>query len=375
MSQLQLLITNVDYKRKDPVFWIDVKTDLTKYKQKQKRLPRYYSELVKLHNHLDSTLDDVLIPALPTCPLPHFDKDGEQVGRRWWFTIRLSGESPSPVETGAIENKIQRWLNRVAEHKRAQLSEGLREFVESEVGFRPKSKFHKSKSKQTIASITEEYTEPEFIHRSQELESFSHHLFALEQKLDKMVTEQKEMSQRLMDLGSAWVNYGGMERNPGLFITYKGLAKGYHQLSDMERSQAQAVCETLHDEVHYQIRNTDSAQDAMQRRQSTLSTYLTSRRYTESSLRAVERLKSSVNINREQASNAIAVLENARINERDSLQRYQRIDSHLREDIEERYKPAVSMDIMDALKEYARSQLYLEKKKLSLWQGVIMGSE
>jgi hypothetical protein len=107
---------------------------LTKYKQKQKRLPRYYSELVKLHNHLVSTLDDVLIPALPPCPVPHFDKDGEQVGRQWWFTIRLSGESIHPVETGAIENKIQRWLNRVAEHNRAQLSEGLREFVESEVG-------------------------------------------------------------------------------------------------------------------------------------------------------------------------------------------------------------------------------------------------
>jgi hypothetical protein len=50
----------------------------------------------------------------------------------------------------------------------------------------------------------------------------------------------------------------------------------------------------------------------MQRRQTTLSKYLTSRRYTESSLRAVERLKSSVNINREEASNAIAVLENVK---------------------------------------------------------------
>jgi hypothetical protein len=30
---------------------------------------------------------------------------------------------------------------------------------------------------------------------------------------------------------------------------------------------------------------------------------------------------------------------------------------------------------MDALKEYAKSQIYLEKKKLSLWQGMVMGSK
>jgi hypothetical protein len=47
----------------------------------------------------------------------------------------------------------------------------------------------------------------------------------------------------------------------------------------------------------------------MQRRLNALSDYLSSRKYTESSLRGVERLKSSINIDREQASDAIAQLE------------------------------------------------------------------
>lgn len=47
----------------------------------------------------------------------------------------------------------------------------------------------------------------------------------------------------------------------------------------------------------------------MQRRLNALSDYLSSRKYTESSLRGVERLKSSITIDREQASDAITQLE------------------------------------------------------------------
>lgn len=154
---LSLQITNVDYKRKDPVFWIEVrvkqfvslcqeqrtnkppqkKTNLTKYRLKYKRIPRYYSELQKLYSHLESTLDDVLIPALPACPCPRFDKEGQLVGKHWWLTIKLpqeSGYTREDEETGLLENEIQTWLDRIANHDRAKTSEGLREFVESEVG-------------------------------------------------------------------------------------------------------------------------------------------------------------------------------------------------------------------------------------------------
>lgn len=86
---------------------------------------------------MKSTLDDVLIPALPTCPCPRFDKEGQLVGRQWWLTIKLpqeSGYTREDEETGLLEYKIQTWLDRIANHDRAKTSEGLREFVESEVG-------------------------------------------------------------------------------------------------------------------------------------------------------------------------------------------------------------------------------------------------
>lgn len=107
---------------------------MTKYKQKQKRFPRYYSELAKLHDHLVTTLDDVLIPTLPSCPLPRLDKEGKLIGRQWWLTLRLANEPPSLEDAGVVENKIQAWLNRISQHDRAKFSEGLREFVESEIG-------------------------------------------------------------------------------------------------------------------------------------------------------------------------------------------------------------------------------------------------
>jgi hypothetical protein len=48
----------------------------------------------------------------------------------------------------------------------------------------------------------------------------------------------------------------------------------------------------------------------MQRRLNALSDYLSSRKLTESNLKSVERLKSSVNIDRDAASHAISTLEN-----------------------------------------------------------------
>jgi hypothetical protein len=157
---------------------------MTKYKLKQRRFPRYYSELQKLDRHLVSTLDDVLLPVLPFCPQPHQDKDGSLVPRQWWLNVHAassngqnrnykgvindswqqqqhylspaaSSSSPSLLSTSpdtvksnnddtnfdlsrvtAWDTHIQVWLNRITAHPRATLNEGLREFVESEVGVR-----------------------------------------------------------------------------------------------------------------------------------------------------------------------------------------------------------------------------------------------
>ncbi|KAI9245178.1 hypothetical protein EDC94DRAFT_628698 [Helicostylum pulchrum] len=372
---IELQVTNVDYKRKDPVFWLEANTNLTKYKQKQKRFPRYYSELAKLHDHLVSTLDDVLIPTLPSCPLPRLDKEGKLVGRQWWLTIKLPNEqNAEKMDAGVVENKIQVWLDRITQHARAKFSEGLREFVESEIGFRPTPKTIKSRHKQLIINVSEEDMKPEFRFWIKQLNTFSTDLYQMSFRIEKLILEENEMAHAWMNLSSSLVSYGGIERNPSLFILYKAVAKGYQQLSDLERSQSIALSETMGDEISYQIKNCISAQNAMQRRLNALSDYLTSRKITESSLRGVERLKSSINIDRNQASDAIALLENARIHEKETLTRFERIDGNLKKDIETNYKPNVEQDMLKAIKEYAKSQLYLEKKKLLILEDSIKSS-
>lgn len=129
----------------------------------------------------------------------------------------------------------------------------------------------------------------------------------------------------------------------------------------------------------------------MKRRLNSLSEYLSSRKHTESSLRSVERLKSSINIDRDQASDAIAILENvsigfffffslslsyllffqARITERENLQKFERIDTNLRRDIEDQYKPNLTTDLLRSIKEYAKSQLHLETKKLAVFEEIM----
>ncbi|KAI8380139.1 hypothetical protein BD560DRAFT_388690 [Blakeslea trispora] len=378
-SQIDLFITHVDYRRKDPVFWIDFTTNLIKYKQKRRRVPRYYSELEKLHDHLCLTLDDVLIPPLPACPRPRLDKEGHIVSRQWWYMIRLPNEERKQEACGdyvddAVEQRIQKWLNRIAEHERVKLSEGLREFIESEIGFRPslnKATLYKARNKQVVIHTSEEDMEPEFGYCLRQLSTFGQHLHHLSVHLDKFVQHQTDFAKSWAGLSSAWVSYGGTERNPNLFILYKSIAKGYYQLFDIERSEALAVSDTLGDELSYQEKNCKSTQNAMQRRLNAYSAYLSSKKHTESSLRSVERLKSSINIDRDQASEAIATLEEARFKEKENLQKFQRIDANLRHDIEHNYKKQTTQDLLKTIKEYAKSQLYLEKKKLAIFEEVI----
>lgn len=87
----------------------------------------------RLHDHLLATLDDAYIPVLPPCPQPRYDRQGRLLSRFWWYQqqqqqLQQGDELPTP------DIKIQHWLDRIADHERVQQSEGLREFVESEVG-------------------------------------------------------------------------------------------------------------------------------------------------------------------------------------------------------------------------------------------------
>ncbi|KAG1463348.1 hypothetical protein G6F46_002786 [Rhizopus delemar] len=346
MPYLQLLITNVDYRRKDPVFWIDVNTTFNKYKQKQRRIPRYYSELEKLYSHLVSTIEDALIPALPICPEPRFDKEGNIVQKQWWFHISKSTTSLN--NNNPLEYKIQLWLNRIANHDRAQQSEGLREFVESE--FRPKTyKIIKPLS----IHVSEQDMDPEFTFWSNHLNTLLNQLQHWLTQNDKLFHEHRIMANHWMELSSSFVSFGAIERDPELFVLYKSLAKGYQQTYDIQRLQALAIYETTGAEASYQIKNAESAQNAMQRRLIALSEYMSSKRHTESSSRQVERLKSSMNINRERASEAISVLKEAKRNELKCLHHYEKVDGNLRQDIEYKYKPSVSKDLKRALKDYA----------------------
>ncbi|KAI8340512.1 hypothetical protein BC941DRAFT_417462 [Chlamydoabsidia padenii] len=416
---LTLYITTVDYNRRDPVFWIQAKTNMTKYKHKQRRFPRYYSELQKLERHLISTLDDVLLPVLPFCPQPHQDKDGSLVPRQWWLNVHATSTSghdrnyskstndtwhqqgisslqeqylsttPSSStrsisnETTQLKNDgidmdhsritawdthIQVWLNRITCHPRATLNEGLREFVESEVGFRPQLKPMQRHKKISGFSIME--PDLELTQRLDQLDEFGQQLLTVEQNIQVQIATQAIYSDFWLDLASGWVAYGGRERDPLLFILYKGISKGCQQLANMERSQEFLLAETFFSQIQYQIRNVQAAKSSLHRRVNAFTDYLTSRKHTESCLRHVDRLKSSSNIDRSRVNDVIDDLELARLEEQAQYQRYGRIDNNLGYDLDVRYKRSVTKDMIAAIREYARGQLHLEKQKLDIWQSM-----
>ncbi|CAO3580995.1 unnamed protein product [Absidia cylindrospora] len=417
---LTLYITTVDYNRRDPVFWIQATTNMTKYKHKQRQFPRYYSELQKLNRHLVSTLDDVLLPVLPFCPQPHQDKDGAVVPRQWWLnvhatlpngydgnyrkengnslrqqqqqqqyqcvsattsthsllsssgltTILTIDPSADPDREAAWDKHIQIWLNRITLHPRAISNEGLREFVESEVGFRPQLKPNKRHKKISGFSTKEQDLDMDVTLSFHQLDEFGQQLGIVERRIQEQITAQALYSDLWLDLASGWIAYGGRERNSQLFILYKRMAKGCQQLSNLERSQELLSAETLCGEVRYQIRNVEAAKASLQHRLDALSDYLASRKHTESCLRHVDRLKSSSNIDRDRVNDVIADLELARADEQLYFQRHQRIDRNLQSDLEYRYKRSTTKDMIAAIREYARGQIHLEKQKLDIWESM-----
>ncbi|KAG0174515.1 SCF ubiquitin ligase complex subunit cdc4 [Apophysomyces sp. BC1034] len=323
-----------------------------------------HNELEKLYHHLIGTLDDVFIPALPVCPIPRYNRQQQLVTRQWWLQVGVQ-EQPVNDTDDRIDIKIQRWFDRITKNYRAQSSEGLREFVESEVGFRPQLS---RKSVSATKPIVMKDMEPEFSHFSEQLSHFGDHLGQWQLQTQRVEMAQKDSAQAWIELASSWIAYGGMERDPDLFILYKQISKKCQQISDVECSQSMALAETLEDETVYQIKNAEGAQLSMQRRADALSDYVAAAKHTESSLRALERLKSSVNINHDRANGAIIELDNARKHEEECFERYERIDGHLREDLEEQYKPNMANDMITAIQEFARSQLFLEQQKLQIWQ-------
>ncbi|KAI9318433.1 hypothetical protein BX666DRAFT_1927883 [Dichotomocladium elegans] len=358
-APLELRITTVDYNRKDPVFWIEAITKLQKYKHKERRIPRYYSELERLHDHLLATLDDVYVPALPPCPQPKFDRQGQLLSRHY----RDFGDDEEKLQE-LLDAKIQLWLDRITAHDRIQQSEGLREFVESEIGFRPKLK-RVSRQKKSVP-IHRDDLEPEFWHLNDQIDLFLQHLGQV-----RGLWASRGNTSVWAEFGAAWVAYGALERDPELFILYKNIARGCQQVYQIEILQELAGMETLGDEIDYQIRNASNAQQIMSRRLSVLSDYFTSRKRTESCLRNVERLKSSSMIDRETANDAIAELDQARKLEQQALQRYERIDGNYDRDLEQCYKPQVAADMVHAIRSFAKCQLNLERQKLATWESVL----
>ncbi|KAI7867185.1 hypothetical protein BDF14DRAFT_1806723 [Spinellus fusiger] len=361
-SGVQLTITTVDYQRKDPVFWIEARATLQKYKQKHRRFPRYYSELKKLHHHLEETLEDVWVPVLPDCPVPRYDRQGRIVGRHWWFTLR-DYAAPEDIEN-RVEYRVQQWLHHITHHPRIQQSEGLREFVESDTGFRPQLIKHR----RPRATVAMNDTDPATT-QYQSLFTLQHTLQSLLQQIERVKHSHFVMGQTLEELASVWVVYGARERNPELFIIYKSMTKALDHLSGIERSQGRAMAETLEEETHYQIKMMQVGQDTVQRRLEAHTDYLHSIKGTETYLRQVERLKSSVTIDRGKANGVIADLENARRHERERLRRYESMNRHLQQDLYAQ-TPHQSKQIVTSLRDYAKSQLFLEKQKLMLWQSI-----
>ena len=86
------------------------------------------------------------IPVLPVCPRAKYDKQGHMLSRYWWIELidqkqrqndNNNNDNREEEENQSLPNpdiKIQRWLDRISNHERIQQSEGLREFIESEVG-------------------------------------------------------------------------------------------------------------------------------------------------------------------------------------------------------------------------------------------------
>ncbi|KAM3578914.1 Vacuolar protein sorting-associated protein 17 [Umbelopsis sp. WA50703] len=340
---IHISIESSDLKRREPVFWLESSTNLNKYIHKQRRFPRTISDFRRLAVYLNNAYPNAFVPALPH----------------------------------AQPSSLQRWLDIICRNDRLRESEALREFVESEVGFYPQ--FIGATARRRAVSLlptvsgssdTVEDIDFDFIDTKRRIEEFERNMAPCNKKCEVEINYRKELAVAQADIGSEFVSLGAIEREPGLFLVFKNLAKAFNILADLERSKAASQGSTILDQMKYQLFNSQAAQEVLQVRLKALSEYRECSRITHTRLKAMERLKFSNSIDHGSVNDAINDLKEARANEAESKQKYDKINSGIKKDICEDFPNDVSQDIQKALADHVKAQLRIHKRELAIFEGL-----
>lgn len=122
--------------------------------------------------------------------------------------------------------------------------------------------------------------------------------------------------------------------------------------------------------MKYQLFNSQAAQEVLQVRLKALSEYRECSKMTHTRLKAMERLKFSNSIDHSTVNDAINDLKEARANEAESKQKFDKINSGIKKDICEEFPNDVSQDIQKALADHVKAQIRLHKRELAIFEGL-----
>ncbi|ORX94906.1 Phox-like protein [Basidiobolus meristosporus CBS 931.73] len=352
---LVLTLKSIDKAKRDLVYRIKAKSELTQYRKKNyDTVERTYAEFERLHSYLVNAYPECIVPILPRQP-----DDTGNLDR----SLRL------------IKNSLQIFLTRLASHPILRQDSELQSFIESDFVYTPTSRANPIKvsrfrtKPKDAGNISEDRKDP--------LDQEYSALVALESNLQnasKILTRITKANKNLTgseaEVAVKLSSFAASEVNSPMSKPLRKLGECFlkcGELNGVQLDHRNALLGYLFDSY---VRNAKYIQLLLLNRINVKAEYENSVKTSEKRRQAIVVMKASSNIKSEKVNQAVEDLEEAKQFETYKRALHNKIDRNLRSEIEI-YEETKVYDFLSCFNTYARKQLELERQKVQLWERML----
>ncbi|KAI8912001.1 Vps5 C terminal like-domain-containing protein [Powellomyces hirtus] len=283
---------------------------------------------------------------------------------------------PGEAERELLRQKSEAFLQRVADHDLYRVSDGFKMFLESEfefvpppapLGRRPTTGILRGFSS-SVSGVKE--VDVFFDQARTSVAGMQIGISALGRAMEKAGSTEKDCSKATGDVG-AQLYAMTLNENKLLVRATRTLGKGFTACEKLQTEEAAFLSGRLTSTLlTTQIRNTETAQAALDYRMRTLLEYETACKMTQKKLQAIDRLRSTAKIQQEKVDAALEELQETKQVESDCRTQFRNASDVLKGEFPT-FANVQERELAESIDEYARHQAIYSRKQLESWEQVL----
>ncbi|KAJ3184079.1 Vacuolar protein sorting-associated protein 17 [Gaertneriomyces sp. JEL0708] len=356
--KFQLTITRVELRVNEPpersiVVEIEAVTTLPDYLKSRSTFTRTYAELDKLYTYLCKAFPDHIPAAPPGLP------------------STIAGRPR--LEVPHFRKRLQAYLDRIASNLRFRLSEGMREFVQSEFEFLPPSvptMRGRGGFMRVLTSSTPNVTEVDvFFDQAKTFATGAEANIALLSKAGESYAKvHKDMSVALAQASEQLASMSALTGRP-LAESLRKTSKCLVASEKIHAAKAAYLASNFLEDCQSFAREAQAAQSALSYRLGVLQDYEGACKSTQKKLQVLDKLRAGKNINPEKVDNALEELKEVKHTESECRETLRTVGDTVKEEYTG-YLENHLTDMDALLNSYIKRQLESSRKEQQLWESL-----